>query len=57
MVPHAFWLHMNESYMWQWFCSDTNGSLVATSVDWFFSRADAEKAMLTARHGMALTIH
>lgn len=57
MVPHVFWLHMNETYDWQWFCSDVNGHLIAVSSDSFFSRADAERAMLSARHGISLTIH
>jgi hypothetical protein len=45
----TFWLHMNESYMWRWFCSASDGTIIAISAQSFFNLADAERALSWAR--------
>lgn len=47
-----FWLHMDEQYMWRWFCSRRNGELVAISADRFFELAEAENALKEARFAL-----
>lgn len=49
----TFWLHMNDQYMWRWFCSEADGTLVAVSAGSFFELADAERAIEVARLGMS----
>lgn len=51
MTHLHFWLHMNDEYMWRWYCSDPNGDLVAISAQSFFKLADAERAADAARAG------
>lgn len=53
MTHPTFWLHMNDEYMWRWFCSDADGTLVAISARSFFHLADAERALKEARSGMS----
>jgi hypothetical protein len=45
----SFWLHMNDEYMWQWFCCQSDGVTLAQSARSFFYRADAEDALHVAR--------
>ena len=52
MGPLDFWLHMDEQYMWLWFCSRKNGELVAISADRFFELAEAEGALREARYAL-----
>ena len=52
MLRLNFWLHMNDEYMWRWFCSDYQGSLIAISAQSFFHRADAEAALEIARRSI-----
>lgn len=49
MATLTFWLHMNDEYMWRWFCSKSDGSIFAMSTGSFFCLADAEKALSGAR--------
>lgn len=51
MTHLTFWLHMNDQYMWRWFCSDPDGTLVAVSARSFFSLADAQRDADAARDG------
>jgi uncharacterized protein YegP (UPF0339 family) len=44
-----FWLHMDGEFMWRWWCFDANRTLVAHSTEWFFSRDDAEAAIVAAK--------
>lgn len=57
MADATFWLHMNDEYMWRWFCSDSQGSLVAISAQSFFHRADAEAALEMAKHYIGYSTH
>jgi hypothetical protein len=52
MLRLNFWLHMNDEYMWRWFCTDDQGSLVAISAQSFFDLSNAERAMHVARECM-----
>lgn len=45
----TFWLHMNDSYMWRWFCSTADGTVIAVSARSFFNLTDAERALRWAR--------
>lgn len=57
MEPYDYWLHMDEDFMWRWFCSDRNGNLVSLSASSFFHRAEAERSMYRARFaGQALRL-
>lgn len=47
-----FWLHMDESYMWRWYCYDANRALVARSAEVFFSCSEAEAAIKAAKARM-----
>jgi len=49
MLRLNFWLHMNDEYMWKWFCTDDQGSLIAISAQSFFDLANAKEAMHVAR--------
>lgn len=49
MTDLTFWLHMNDEYMWRWFCSDSQGTLIAISAQSFFHRADAVAALEMAQ--------
>lgn len=44
-----FWLHMNDEYMWRWFCSDNSGAIQVMSARSFFRREEAVSAMNIAR--------
>ncbi|GAA3887449.1 hypothetical protein GCM10022276_03140 [Sphingomonas limnosediminicola] len=44
-----FWLHMDDGYMWRWYCSEPDGTLVAISARSFSKLADAERAADAAR--------
>lgn len=46
-----FWLHMDDRYMWRWYCSDPSGTLVAISAQSFFRLADCQQAADEARAG------
>ena len=48
----TFWLHMNDKYMWRWFCYDDAGQLFAISAQSFFDLAEAERAMKIAKLGL-----
>ncbi|MDO6415217.1 hypothetical protein Q4F19_12565 [Sphingomonas sp. BIUV-7] len=49
MAGFSFWLHMNDEYMWRWFCSDERGNMIAISAQSFFDLVDAERAVKTAK--------
>jgi len=53
MTNLAFGLRLDRGYMWYWFCSHANGTLIAKSADSFFHKADAENALNIARSGMS----
>ena len=45
----TFWLHMNDEYMWRWFCSTSDGTVFAMSARSFFRLTDAEDALHSAQ--------
>ena len=54
MDPLSPWLHLDDQYMWQWYCSDAAGRPVPIG-RWWFNRADAERAMELAQASTAQT--
>lgn len=53
MAHLIFWLHMNDEYMWRWYCSDRSGNLIAISAQSFFRLADAKSAIDEMRDGIS----
>jgi uncharacterized protein YegP (UPF0339 family) len=53
MTNLTFGLSLDRGYMWYWFCSLENGTMIAKSVDSYFSMADAQNALNVARSGMS----
>jgi hypothetical protein len=39
------YLHMDQQYLWRWFCVDDHGNTIAKSAQAYFRLADASKAM------------
>ena len=54
MESLTFWLHMDEDYMWCWFCYDDRRTLVARSSQSFFSHDEAKAAVKAAKARMIL---
>ena len=52
MESLCFWLHMDEAFMWRWYCFDDNRTLLARSADRYFSRDDANAAIKAAKAHM-----
>ena len=40
------YLHMNERWLWRYFILDTNGNIAAMSSCTYFSRGEAEAALM-----------
>jgi hypothetical protein len=47
----SYYLHMDEKYLWRWYCIDQHGSTVCVSNRTYFTRHDAEYALMTFRQG------
>jgi len=49
-----FWPCMDEELMWRWYCFDGSRVILARSAECYFSRNDAQRALLEAKARMVL---
>lgn len=47
-----FWLHMDEQFMWRWYCYDKNRTIVARSFTAYFSHEEADAAVKAGKARM-----
>jgi len=52
MESLCFWLHMDDEFMWRWYCFDDNRTLVARSAESYFSCDRAKAAIKAAKARM-----
>jgi hypothetical protein len=47
-----FWLHMDNEFMWRWYCYNADRDIVARSAEWYFSCDEAKAAVQAAKARM-----